>query len=104
VLIFNNGCCGSHLQGSYTPAWRSHVLLHLPFYGVLVPQLLELCAARMPARADSALRDAYAVLRELSFDEALVDLLEQAEAAANRCRGAEGGGRAGNGSGCAKTA
>jgi hypothetical protein len=85
------------------------VLLHLPFYGVLVPQLLELCAARMPARADSALRDAYAVLRELSFDPALVDLLEQAEAAANRYSRGVGGrrsGRAGGArqqSGCARS-
>ena len=38
-------------QGCYGPQWRGHVLSHLPFYCVLIPQFIELCAARMAYRA-----------------------------------------------------
>ena len=67
------------LQGAYGPEWRSHVLSHLPFYTILLPQFVELCYSRMAYRADVAVRDCYNILKELQAAPELVDLLEEVE-------------------------
>ncbi|GBF95518.1 hypothetical protein Rsub_07868 [Raphidocelis subcapitata] len=72
------------VRGSYGPEWRGHVLSHLPFYTVLLPQFIELCYSRMAYRADAAVRDCYRVMRELADAPALVRELAAAEAAFNR--------------------
>ena len=49
-------------QGRYTPAWRHHVLSHLPFYTILLPKFLELTLGRLSYRSDAAVLDALLVL------------------------------------------
>lgn len=44
--------------GRYTPEWQSHVLTHLPMYGLLLPLLVDCCHNRLAAaRDEGALRD-----------------------------------------------
>ncbi|KXZ52315.1 hypothetical protein GPECTOR_10g947 [Gonium pectorale] len=71
-------------QYKYTPAWRSHVLAHLPFYLQLLPAFAALSLSRLKYRPDSALRDLDRVLAVLAA--AGPDLLRDlatAEAALN---------------------
>ncbi|GFR42235.1 hypothetical protein Agub_g3129, partial [Astrephomene gubernaculifera] len=53
-------------QYTYTPAWRSHVLAHLPFYLQLIPQFVSLSLSRLKYRPDVALRDLDRVLAVLA--------------------------------------
>ncbi|KAG2445175.1 hypothetical protein HYH02_008643 [Chlamydomonas schloesseri] len=71
-------------QYKYTPAWRSHVLAHLPFYTVLLPQFVSLTLSRLKYRPDSALRDLDRVLAVLgAAGPDLLRLLRSAELAFN---------------------
>lgn len=45
----------------YSPAWRSHVLAHLPFYTQLLPAFLELAYSQMAYCPRPALKEAYRV-------------------------------------------
>jgi hypothetical protein len=67
------------LQGAYGPEWRAHVLSHLPFYTILLPEFVELCYGRVAYRADVAVRDLYNILKELQAAPELVELLEEVE-------------------------
>ncbi|WIA17648.1 hypothetical protein OEZ85_014453 [Tetradesmus obliquus] len=73
----------------YSPAWRSHVLAHLPFYTQLLPAFLELAYSQMAYCPRPALKEAYRVMKWLSESgpELLVEL-RAAEAAYNRYVGA----------------
>ncbi|KAF6262749.1 hypothetical protein COO60DRAFT_1699160 [Scenedesmus sp. NREL 46B-D3] len=69
----------------YSPAWRSHVLAHLPFYTQLLPAFLELTYSQMAYSARPAIKESYRVLKCLaeSGPELLAEL-QAAEAAYNR--------------------
>ncbi|KAG2439532.1 hypothetical protein HXX76_004885 [Chlamydomonas incerta] len=94
-------------QYKYTPAWRTHVLAHLPFYTVLLPQFVSLTLSRLKYRPDSALRDLDRVLAVLgAAGPDLLRLLRAAELAYNdfalplvRPAAAAGGGGGGGGGG-----
>jgi hypothetical protein len=45
----------------YSPAWRSHVLAHLPFYTQLLPAFLELAYSQMAYCPKPAVKEAYRV-------------------------------------------
>ncbi|PNW82237.1 hypothetical protein CHLRE_06g278126v5 [Chlamydomonas reinhardtii] len=71
-------------QYKYTPAWRNHVLAHLPFYTVLLPQFVSLTLSRLKYRPDSALRDLDRVLAVLgAAGPDLLRMLRSAEVAFN---------------------
>ncbi|GLC41058.1 hypothetical protein PLESTB_000948000 [Pleodorina starrii] len=82
-------------QYKYTPAWRGHVLAHLPFYLVLLPQFASLSLSRLKYRPDVALRDLDRVLAVLAAaGPELLRELRVAEAAYNDfLRPASAGGR-----------
>jgi hypothetical protein len=86
-------CCHylTSLQGPcYTPAWRPHVLSHLPFYTVLIPKFLELIYARLSFRGDAAAAELPVLMRGLAQGGPdLLKELEAVEGAYNRC-GSEG--------------
>ncbi|EFJ53110.1 hypothetical protein VOLCADRAFT_127384 [Volvox carteri f. nagariensis] len=82
-------------QYKYTSAWRGHVLAHLPFYLLLLPQFASLSLSRLKYRPDVALRDLDRVLAVLAAagPELLLEL-RTAEAALNDfLRPAAAGGR-----------
>ncbi len=87
TLICIHALCPTTGQSQvYTPAWRSHVLAHLPLYSVLLPAFLELAYSQMAYSGRPALREAYRVLKTLAESgPALVAELRTAEAAYNRC-------------------
>ncbi len=82
-------------QYKYTPAWRGHVLAHLPFYLILLPQFASLSLSRLKYRPDVALRDLDRVLAVLAAaGPELLRELRTAEAAYNDfLRPAAAGGR-----------
>ncbi|KAG2501874.1 hypothetical protein HYH03_000372 [Edaphochlamys debaryana] len=82
-------------QYPYTPAWRSHVLAHLPFYSLLLPQFVSLSLSRLKYRPDVALRDLDRVLAVMAAaGPELLRELRGAEAALNDYgRPAAAGGR-----------
>jgi hypothetical protein len=45
----------------YSPAWRAHVLAHLPFYTQLIPAFLELAYSQMAYCPKPAVKEAYRV-------------------------------------------
>ncbi|KAJ9510102.1 hypothetical protein QJQ45_015584 [Haematococcus lacustris] len=68
----------------YTPAWRSHVLSHLPFYTLLLPKFLELIYARLSFRGDAAATELLLVARALAASgPGLQRELQAAESAFN---------------------
>ena len=74
---------------AYSHEWRVHVLTHLPFYGVLVPQLLALCCARLALQGDVAAVEALLLLQALrASGPGLLQELRAAERAYNRWGGA----------------
>jgi len=71
-------------QCVYTPEWQHHVLTHLPFYCVLVPQLLALTFARLSLQGDVAAAELLLLLRALQASgPQLMQELRSAERAYN---------------------
>ncbi len=92
---FPRPCPRGPRQYKYTPAWRGHVLSHLPFYLLLLPHFASLSLSRLTYRPDAALRDLDRVLAVLAAagPELLRELRGAEEALREYARPAAAGGR-----------
>lgn len=60
--------------------WQGHVMSHLPFYLVLLPQFIQLSYSRLSSsKSEAAARDLQLVLGSLANSPALLELLAKIE-------------------------